>query len=339
MAKKAAIIKGDGVGPELVEAMIKVLKAVDTRVELVLCDAGENWWKKHGGDTLIPEETWNILRECDACFKGPTTTPSTVSAPRSAAVSIRQAFDLYANVRPIKTYPNTAKPLGDIDFVCVREGTEGLYFGSEIKITDGVSIAIRKITRSSCKRIAQYAFEEASRRNWNAVVAIHKSNILRQTCGIFLEETKKVAQSYPDIELWDYHVDNIAQQIIKNPQLFNEKMLLSTNLFMDIISEECSALVGSIGLIQSANIGDNYAMFEPAHGSAPKYAGMDKVNPTAAILAGAWMLEYLGEVGHAERIRSATERVISEGKKVTYDLGGSARLSEMAEAIAKCAGE
>jgi isocitrate dehydrogenase len=335
VSKTAAVIKGDGVGPELVDAMFKVMEAAGTDVEFITCDAGATWWEQHGGNSLVPDETWDILDDSNACYKGPTTTPGIVGAPRSVAVSIRQKYDLYANVRPIKTFPNTSRPLGDVDFVCVREGTEGLYVGEEIRLTDDVAIAIRKITRTASGKVARYAFEEAKRRNYDTVVAIHKSNILRRTCGLFLEEVNKTAQKYPGIEVWEYHIDNIAQQLIKNPQIFNNKVLLSTNLFMDVLSEECSALVGSIGLIYSANIGDNFAMFEPAHGSAPKYAGLDKVNPVATVLAGAWMLGYLGESAQSEAIFRATERVISEGKYITYDLGGNAKLSEMTNAIAK----
>lgn len=335
MAKKAAVINGDGVGPELVDAMLKVAEAANTGVEFIKCNAGATWWEKHGGNSLIPDETWNALDESDACYKGPTTTPGVVGAPRSVAVSIRQRYNLYANVRPIKTFQNTPRPLGDVDFVCVREGTEGLYIGEEVKLTEDVSIAIRKITRTSSSKVARYAFQEAKRRNFDTVVAIHKSNILRRTCGLFLEEVEKAGKEYEDIELWEYHIDNIAQQIIKNPQLFNNKVLLSTNLFMDVISEECSALVGSIGLIYSANIGDDYAMFEPAHGSVPKYAGQDKVNPVATVLAGAWMLDYLGEKEQAKAIFNATEKVITEGKYLTYDLGGNARMSEMTDAIVR----
>jgi isocitrate dehydrogenase (NAD+) len=334
MSKTAAVIKGDGVGPELVDAMLKVANAANTDVEFIMCEAGAGWWEQHGGSSLVPDETWDILEESDACYKGPTTTPGGAGSPKSVAVSIRQKFNLYANVRPIKTFPNTNPPLGDVDFVCVREGTEGLYIGEEVKLTDDVYIAIRKITRTSSRNIAGYAFAEAKRRNYDTVVPIHKSNILKQTCGTFLEEVNKVGKDYPEIEIWEYHVDNIAQQLIKNPQLFNNKILLSTNLFMDIISEECSALIGSIGLIYSANIGDNYAMFEPAHGSAPKYRGMDKVNPVATILAGAWMLDYLGEKERSDAIFKATERVIAERKYLTYDLGGTAKLSEMTDAIA-----
>ncbi|MCL7474779.1 MAG: isocitrate/isopropylmalate dehydrogenase family protein [ANME-2 cluster archaeon] len=333
MSKKVAIIKGDGVGPELVDAMTAVVQAAGTNVELIPCEAGATWWEAHGGNSLIPQETWDLLEKTDACFKGPTTTPGGAGSPRSVAVSIRQKFNLYANVRPTRTFPNTAKPLGDVDFVCVREGTEGLYIGEEVKLTDDVYIAIRKITRTQSSKIARYAFEEAKRRGWKTIVPIHKSNILKQTCGTFLEEVEKVHKEYPGIQVWEYHIDNIAQQLIKNPQIFNESILLSTNLFMDVISEECSALVGSIGLIYSANIGDHYAMFEPAHGSAPKYAGLDKVNPVATILAGAWMLDYLGEKEQSKIMFDATEAVISEGRYVTYDMGGSAKLSEMTDAI------
>lgn len=333
MSKKAAMIKGDGVGPELVKSMLRVVQAAGTEVEFIPCEAGAQWWEEHGGDSLIPDETWDILEKTDACFKGPTTTPGGPGSPKSVAVSIRQKFNLYANVRPVRTFPNTKRPLGDVDFVCVREGTEGMYFGKEVQLTDDVFIAIRKITRPACRNVAAYAYNDAARRGWKSVVAIHKSNILKLTCGTFLEEVKKVGKNFPDIALEEYHIDNIAQQLIKNPQVFNEKVLLSTNLFMDIISEECSALVGSIGLIYSANIGDTYAMFEPAHGSAPKYAGQDKVNPVATVLAGAWMLEYLGEHAISEAVFRAVEGVISEGKYVTYDLGGSAKSSEMVDAI------
>ncbi|BAI60509.1 isocitrate/isopropylmalate dehydrogenase family protein [Methanocella paludicola SANAE] len=335
MAKKVAVIKGDGVGPELTDLMMKTVKAAGSKAGFVECEAGAGWWEKHGGNSLIPEETWKALSNTDACFKGPTTTPGGAGSPKSVAVSIRQKFDLYANVRPIKSYKGTAAPLGEVDFVCVREGTEGLYVGEEVQLTDDVYIAIRKITRPSCRRIAKYAFEEAKRRKWKSVVAIHKSNILKKTDGAFLEECEAVKKQYKGIELEEYHVDNVAQQLIKNPANYNQKVLLSTNLFMDILSEECSSLVGSIGLIYSANIGDKYAMFEPAHGSAPKYAGMDKVNPVATVLAGAWMIDYLGEKKQSQAIFKATEKVIAEKKHVTYDMGGKAKSSQMVDAIIK----
>jgi isocitrate dehydrogenase len=330
--KKAAVIRGDGTGPELVDSMMRVIDVVSPDIEFVPCEAGEEWWKEHGGDSLIPEETWDVLQETDACFKGPTTTPGVVGAPRSVAVSIRQRFDLYANVRPIKTFTGAPAPLGDVDFVAVREATEGMYFGEEIQITDDTFIAIRRITRRACENISRYAFEEATRRGWDAVVGIHKSNILRMTCGAFMDTLRATATKYPDVELWEYHVDNMAQQLVKNPQLFDHKVLVSTNLFMDIISEECAGLIGSIGLVYSANVGYDYAMFEPAHGSAPKYKGLDKVDPCATILAGAWMLRYLGAAEGADAIIRATEQTIAEGI-TTYDLGGSASMSSMTDAI------
>ncbi len=335
MSKKAAVIRGDGVGPELVDAMLNVLHATGTGVEFIVVDAGATWWEEHGGRSLIPDETWDVLEEADACFKGPTTTPGGSGSPKSVAVSIRQRFNLYANVRPIRTFPKTNPPLGDVNFVCVREGTEGLYAGKEFELNDDIFIALRIITRRASRLVARYAFDEAERRNWKRLVAIHKSNILKETCGAFLEEIYRVGDEYPEIEVWEYHIDNIAQQLIKNPQIFNHSILLSTNLFMDVISEECSALVGSIGLIYSANIGETYAMFEPAHGSAPKYAGMDKVNPVATILAGAWMLSYLDEKEASEKIFRAVDRVIGEGRTLTYDLGGDAKTSEMVEEIIK----
>ncbi len=330
--KKAAVIRGDGTGPELVDSMMRVIDAVNPDIEFVPCEAGEEWWKENGGDSLIPDETWDVLRETDACFKGPTTTPGVVGAPRSVAVSIRQRFDLYANVRPIRTFAGAPAPLGDVDFVAVREATEGMYFGKEVEITDDTFIAIRRITRRACENISRYAFEEATRRGWGAVVGIHKSNILRMTCGAFMDTLRATATEYPDVELWEYHVDNMAQQLVKNPQLFDHKVLVSTNLFMDIISEQCAGLIGSIGLVYSTNIGDDYAMFEPAHGSAPKYKGLDKVDPCATILAGAWMLRYLGAADGADAIIRATEQTIAEGI-TTYDLGGSASMSQMTDAI------
>ena len=332
MMKKVAVITGDGVGPELVKAMMRVVNATGATLNMILCDAGTDWYETHGGETLIPDETWDVIRSTEACFKGPTTTPGGPRSPKSVSVTLRQRLNLYANVRPIKTFPNAPKPLGDVDFVCVREATEGMYHGSEVQLSDDMFIALRKITKSASKKIAKFAFEEANRRGWKTVVAIHKSNILKHTDGAFLDAVRETGNEYPHIEIWEYHVDNIAQQLIKNPQIFNQSMLLSTNLFMDIISEECAALVGSIGMIYSANIGDGYAMFEPAHGSAPRYKGLDRVNPTATILAGAWMLRYLGYNEESKLISDAVTETIAEGK-TTYDLGGTLKTTEMTDWI------
>ena len=336
MGKKAAVINGDGIGPELVDAMTHVLKACNTQIEMIRCEAGSEQWKKHGGDTYIPDETAKIMEESDACFKGPTTTIPDPNAPRSVAVSTRQKFELYANVRPIKTYDRLS-PDKKLDFVCFREATEGLYAGIEFDISEDSAIAIRKITRNGCARIVNAAFDYAKKHNMNKVVAITKRNILKRTDGIFWGEVERAAKENSGIDIEEYYIDNMTQQLVKNPERFNGNVLVSTNLFMDIISECASGNIGSIGNVYSANIGDSYAMFEPAHGSAPKYKGMNKVNPTATVLSGAWMAEYLGEPDIKKAIFDATEQVINEGKVVTYDLGGNSGTKEMAEAIANVA--
>ncbi len=333
--KKVALIRGDGTGAELVDAMMTVIGASGANAEFIQCDAGAEWWERNNkGPSFIPDDTWRVLEEADCCFKGPTTTLPTPGTPRSVAISIRQRFDLYANVRPVKTFPNRVGPLGDVDFLCVREGTEGLYSGVEYKLTDDVAVAVRVITRNKSTKVARFAFEEARRRGWKKLVAINKANILKVTDGLFLDSVHAVGRDYPDVEVEDLFVDNFSQQLIKNPQRFNQNVVLGTNLFMDILSEEASGLVGSIAMIYSANFGDKYAMFEPAHGSSPKYRGMDKVNPTATILSGAWMLEYIGEAKAGRAISEATMKVVSEGKEVTYDLGGSTGTRGMARAIA-----
>jgi len=337
LTKKVVVIKGDGVGPELTEAALSVIEAVKPDIEIIVRDAGYEWWVSAGKPkvpTLIPEETWNEIINSDACLKAPTTTPPDPDAPSSVAINIRRRMDLYANLRPIKTFKGREGPFGQVDFLCVREATEGLYIGAESMIDYDTGIAIRKISKKGSTRIAKIAFEQARLRGFNKVIAITKRNVLRLTDSIFWSSVCEVAKNYPGIEVEEYFIDNMAQQLVKNPQRFNQSVLLSTNLFMDIISELASALVGNIGLIYSANIGDNYAMFEPAHGSAPKYKGQYKVNPTAMILSAAWMLDYLGFRKNSISIFKATEQVIQEGKSVTYDLGGTASTIEMAKAIA-----
>lgn len=335
MARKkptAAVIKGDGTGPELVQAMIKVLKGCNSKTELITCEAGSEWWEKNRGNSYISPEVWNLLKNSDACFKGPTTTIPTPNAPRSVAVSIRQKFELYANVRPIMTYKHSPRKL---NFLCVREATEGLYAGIEFKTSDESAIAIRKITKKGCDRIALKGFNIARSKGFHKIFAVTKRNILKETDGIFWEAVTNTNREFTEIEVEEYYIDNMTQQIVKNPERFNESVILSTNLFMDIISECASGHVGSIGNVYSGNFGDNFAMFEPAHGSAPKYANQNKVNPVATILSGAWMIDYLGEDDIAKAIFKATEQIINGNRYVTYDLGGNATLSEMTDQIAQ----
>jgi isocitrate dehydrogenase (NAD+) len=330
--KKAVIIRGDGTGPELVNSMTHVLDSCNSNVELIKCDAGSEWWEKNGGNSYISNEVWDLLNSSDACFKGPTTTVPNPNAPRSVAVTIRQKFELYANIRPIKTYSNSKLHL---DFICVREATEGLYSGIEFKTSDDSAIAIRKTTGKGCRRVVKKAFELTQQKEFKKIFAVTKRNILKETDGIFWNAVVEAQKMFPEIQVEEYYIDNMTQQLVKNPERFNNSILLSTNLFMDIISECASGHVGSIGTVYSGNYGDTYAMFEPAHGSAPKYAGQDKVNPVATILSGAWMVEYLGEKHISDAIFKGTEHIINENQYLTYDLGGTASLSKMTDEIAK----
>jgi Isocitrate/isopropylmalate dehydrogenase len=311
--------------------MVHVLEECNSKIKLIPCEAGSEWWTKNGGTSYISEEVWKLLENSDACFKGPTTTIPTSNAPRSVAVSIRQKFNLYANVRPIKTYKNSAHQL---DFICVREATEGLYSGIEFKIGDDAAIAVRKITRKKCEAVVGHAYKLAAEKEFKKIYVITKRNILKETDGIFWNAVQNIQSEFKAIAVEEYYIDNMTQQLVKNPDRFNKSILLSTNLFMDIVSECASGHVGSIGNVYSGNYGDNYAMFEPAHGSAPKYAGQDKVNPVATILSGALMAKYLGEGEICNAIFTATEETINEGKCLTYDLGGSSSLSQMANEIA-----
>jgi len=337
MAKKAAVMKGDGIGPEVVDCMLKILKECNAQSEIILCDAGSEQWDRGGRKdaSYIPDQTMRILEESDACFKGPTTTVPVPGAPRSVAVTLRQRFDLYANIRPCKTYDRLT-PDRRLDCVCFREATEGLYTGVEAKVTDDAAIAIRKITRKGSRRLIESSIRWADDHNMKKMVAITKRNILKQTDGIFWDEAQKAVEG-TGIELSEIYIDNMAQQMVIATEQFNGAVLVSTNLFMDIISELASGLVGSIGLIYSANMGDGFAMFEAAHGSAPQFAGQNKVNPTAAVLSGAWMAEYLGERHIRDAIFSATRQVIDEGRAVTWDIGGDASTTQMSDAILEIA--
>ena len=340
MTKKAAIMKGDGIGPEVVDPMVNLLKDCNIQSELVFCDAGSEQWEKNGSKdkSYIPDSTMNILDEVNACFKGPTTTIPNQDAPRSVAVTLRQKFNLYSNIRPIKTFQSLT-PDKNLDFVCFREATEGLYSGIEVQVSDDAAIAIRQITRNGCRRFVLSALDWATKYNLKKIVAITKRNILKKTDGVFWDEIQNCLKEFPDITLQEIYIDNMAQQLVVNPKQFNDSILLSTNLFMDIISELASGIIGSIGLIYSANMGESFAMFEAAHGSAPSFKGQNKVNPTATILAGAWMAEYLGESHIKDAIFSATEYIINENKTTTFDIGGNATTTQMSDAISIIAKE
>ncbi len=338
LGKKATVIKGDGIGPEVVDSMIKVLQECNTQTEIILADAGSEQWQKNGekDSTYIPEQTMKLLESTNACFKGPTTTIPKPGAPRSVAVTLRQKFELYSNIRPIKTYKRVT-PNHDLDFVCFREATEGLYTGIEVQLTDDAAIAIRKITRPGCRRFINSAMSWAKNYDMKKFVAITKRNILKVTDGIFWDEVCSAGSKIPGLDVQEIYIDNMMQQLVVNPSQFNGAVLASTNLFMDIVSELASGIIGSIGLVYSSNMGDNYAMFEAAHGSAPSFKGLNKVNPTAAVLSGAWMAEYLGERHIKDAVFAATDQVINEGKYVTFDIGGTATTQQMTDEICKIA--
>jgi isopropylmalate/isohomocitrate dehydrogenase-like protein len=329
-----AVLKGDGIGPEVTEAAVKVLEALlesskNLTLNFLYGAAGYHCIAEHG--TNLPEETIALLKRSNACLKGPMTTPEEPSAPISAAVKIRTVFNLYANVRPCRSFPNVEALKPNIDLVVVRENTQGMYSGAEFELAPGTGIALRVITKEASLRVAEYAFKLAQNRKKHLTYA-HKANILRITDGIFNNAVKEVALKYPDVTLDDVHVDAATMQLIKKPETFD--VIVTTNLFGDILSDEAAQVTGSIGLAAGANIGETYGMFEPVHGSAPKYTGQNRVNPTATIMATSMMLDYLGEREAAAKIEKAVMTVLREGKVRTADLGGSSTTSEMSDAIA-----
>lgn len=331
---KIAVLSGDGIGPEVVDATLMVLDAVQksglTRLEYLRGDAGFDVIKKYG--TNLPDKTVEMMRGTDACLKGPMTTPEEPGTPRSAAVTMRSIFNLYANVRPARTLPNVAALKPGIDLVVVRENTEGLYSGKEFEVTDGVAVAMKIITRRASERVARFALDLAMKRR-KKLAFVHKANILKVTDGLFKKSVLDVAREYPLVELEDLHIDAAAMQLIRRPESFD--VIVTMNLYGDILSDEAAATVGGLGVAAGANIGEKYGMFEPVHGSAPKYTGQNKVNPVATIEAARLMLDYLGEAKAAGVVEKATMAVLKEGQVLTYDLGGKARTSDMGSAIAE----
>ena len=331
---KIAVLPGDGIGPEVVDATLMVLDAVQktglVHLEYLKGDAGFDAIKKFG--TNLPEKTVEMMKRTSACLKGPMTTPEEPGTPRSAAVTMRSLFNLYANVRPSRTLPNVKALSPGIDLIVVRENTEGLYSGKEFEVAQGVGIAMKIITRAASERIAKFALELAMKRR-KKLAFVHKANILKITDGIFKQSVLEITKDYPEVELEDLHVDAAAMQLIRRPESFD--VMVTMNLYGDILSDEAAAAVGGLGVAAGANIGESYGMFEPVHGSAPKYTGQNKVNPVATIEAARMMLEYLGESKAANLVERATKSVLKEGKVLTYDLGGNARTSDVGRAIAE----
>ncbi len=331
---KIGVLPGEGIGPEVVDATVMVLDAVQkverVRLEYRYGEAGFYCIEKYG--TNLPPKTIEMLRDTSACLKGPMTTPEEPGSPRSVAVTLRSIFDLYANVRPARSLPNVVSLKPNIDMIIVRENTEGLYAGKEFEAAPGVGVAMRIVTRAASERVAKFALELAMKRR-KRLTYVHKGNILKITDGIFKQAVADMAKSYPAVELEDLHIDIATAQFIKRPESFD--VIVTTNLFGDILSDEAAQTVGGLGVAAGANIGDRYGMFEPVHGSAPKYTGQNKVNPIATIEAVRMMLEYLGERRAADKVGRAIVKVLEEGKILTYDLGGSSKTSDMGKAIAE----
>ncbi|MBC7321348.1 isocitrate/isopropylmalate dehydrogenase family protein [bacterium] len=329
---RISLIRGDGTGPEIMEAVMLVLNNTGLDIEWEECIAGESALEKYG--TPIPEETIESIKRNKVALKGPITTPVGTGF-RSVNVALRQELKLFANVRPVKSFEGVPAKYNNIDLVVVRENTEDLYAGVEHYVDEDKTCAesIRIITKKASERIVRFAFNYARENNRKKVTAVHKANIMKFTDGLFLDTAREIAKDFPDIEFEDRIVDNMAMQLVKNPENFD--VIVTTNLFGDILSDLCAGLVGGLGLAPGANIGDEYAVFEAVHGSAPKYKGQYKVNPTAVILASAMMLGYLGEKEWERRIVQAVAETIKEGKYITYDLGGNASTVEMGKRIAE----
>jgi isocitrate dehydrogenase (NAD+) len=329
MPHRVTLIPGDGIGPELAEATRRVLDATGIEFEWEVVEAGEATIATRG--TPLPDEVLESIRRNKIALKGPITTP-VGSGFRSVNVGLRQALNLYANLRPARSMAGVQSRYDDVDLVIVRENTEDLYAGIEHMVGRDAAESIKIITRAASERIARFAFEYAVANGRRKVTAVHKANIMKLSDGLFLEACTTVAAQYAGrVEFEDRIVDNMCMQLVQKPDMYD--VLLLPNLYGDIVSDLAAGLVGGLGVAPGANIGEDGAVFEPVHGSAPKYAGMNRANPTALILSGALMLRHLGYADAGERVEGAVRAVVAEGKTVTSDLGGNAGTREFADAV------
>ena len=332
MTYTVTLIPGDGIGPELADATTTVLEATGLNFEWRRVDAGESQIAIHG--TPLPENVLDSIRETRIALKGPITTP-VGEGFRSVNVTLRQALDLYANLRPARSMKGVQTRYEDVDLVIVRENTEDLYAGIEHRVGKDAAESIKIITRAASERICRFAFEYALANGRHKITAVHKANIMKLSDGLFLESCRAVAAQYEGrgIEFEDRIVDNLSMQLVGRPEEYD--VLCLPNLYGDIVSDLCAGLVGGLGVAPGANIGEHAAVFEPVHGSAPKYAGLDVANPTALILSGALMLRHLGETAAAERVEASVRETIAEGRTVPRDLGGSAGTRAFGQAVAE----
>ena len=326
--RAATLIPGDGIGPEVVDAAVRVMEAAGARIAWDVQLAGKAAFEKLG--TPIPEPLIASIRRTRVALKGPLETQIGRVGYRSVNVALRKTFDLYANVRPIKSLPGVRTAFSDVDLVVVRESTEDLYSGIEHQIAPGVVESVKVITARASRRIARFAFELARREHRRGVVAIHKANIMKLSDGLFLTCARKVAKQYPRIRYTELIVDNACMQLVRRPEDFD--VLLLENLYGDIVSDLAAGLVGGLGLVGSANLGIDYAVFEAVHGSAPDIAGKDLANPTALLMSAIMMLDYFGQDEPAARIRGALDATYAAGIR-TKDLGGSAGTRAFTRAV------
>jgi isocitrate dehydrogenase (NAD+) len=336
LTHNVTLIPGDGTGPEIAAATRRVLEATGVQFNWDVQEAGADIAPEHGGNPL-PDGVIDSIRRSTVAIKGPITTPVGTGF-RSVNVAMRKVLDLYACVRPCKTYAGVRSRYRDVDLVIVRENTEDLYAGIEfeegtertgelIRLVENVNgarirpdsgISLKPISITGSERIVRFAFEYARKEGRRKVTAVHKANIMKHTDGLFLRVARETAEQYPDIEFEDRIVDNMCMQLVQKPELYD--VLVCPNLYGDILSDLCAGLVGGLGVAPGANFGTEAALFEPTHGSAPRYAGQNKVNPAAMILSGVLMLRHLGEREAGDRLEAAIEQVFAEGKNVTYDM-------------------
>jgi isocitrate dehydrogenase (NAD+) len=330
MAKKVTLIRGDGIGPEIVDATLRVLDALDAGLEWDEQHAGSGAHEKFGSP--LPSSTLSSMAETRCALKGPCETPIGAGF-RSVNVAIRKHFDMYANVRPARSVPGLASRFDNVDMVIIRENTEGAYAGIEHRIPPNWAAAetIMLFTRHGCERIVEYAFEYAKRTGRKRVTLIHKANILKETGGLFLGVGREISTKYKDIEFNDMIVDATCMRMVTNPEMFD--VVVTTNLFGDILSDLAAGLIGGLGLTPGANIGKQASMFEAVHGTAPDIAGKGLANPTALMLASAMMLDHLDMTKKADTMRTAIFNVLGQGEHLTGDLGGKANTTEYTDAL------
>lgn len=330
MSRKITVIPGDGIGPDIIDAAVKILDKAGCDFEYEYADAGLIALEKHG--ELLPESTLAAIENNGITLKGPLTTP-VGGGFTSINVTLRKHFGLYANIRPVNSFKGTKARYENVDIITIRENTEGMYsgLGQTTKEDGSEAEAMSKVTRLGCERIVRFAYELARREGRKKVTAVHKANILKSTSGLFLSVAREIGKEYDDIESDEMIVDATCMKLVMDPAQFD--VIVTTNLFGDILSDLCAGLVGGLGMAPGANIGEKCAIFEAVHGSAPDIAGQNLANPSSVILASIQMLEHLNMQDKAEKIRNALRDVIESGDRTTRDLGGSHGTTDFTQAI------